>query len=148
MDKRTQTLVKKLRARDCRITPQRLALLELLFNSQEHPSAIQLYDQLRPQFPTLSLATVYKTLNLLKEMGEVREIGFSDGDSRYDAVKPFSHAHLMCTQCHSIVDADVPALLDEEQVLASHSGYKITGHRFDFFGICPKCQAQSQSDGA
>ena len=143
MDERIQTLVNKLRARECRITPQRLALLELLFNSQEHPSAGQLYDQLKPQFPTLSLATVYKTLNLLKEMGEVREIGFSDGDSRYDAVKPFSHAHLMCIQCHSIVDADVPALSDEERALATRSGYEITGHRFDFFGICPKCQSKS-----
>lgn len=142
MDERIQTLVKKLRARECRITPQRLALLELLINSEDHPSAGQLYDQLKPKFPTMSLATVYKTLNLLKEMGEIREIGFSDGDNRYDAVKPFSHAHLICTQCRSIIDADVPALFDEEQALAARSGYRITGHRFDFFGICPKCQSK------
>ena len=143
MDTKVQILVEKLRARECRITPQRLALLELLVNSADHPSAGQLYGQLKLRFPSMSLATVYKTLNLLKDIGEVREIGFSDGDSRYDAVKPFSHAHLMCTQCRTIIDADMPALYDEEQKLAAHSGYRITGHRFDFFGLCPACQSSS-----
>jgi len=143
MDERVEALLERLRARDCRITPQRLALLELLFNSIDHPSAGQLHDQLKLQFPTMSLATVYKTLNLLKEMGEIREINFGNGDNRYDAIKPFSHAHLICTQCHSIIDADVPAFSDEEQALAKRSGYQITGHRFDFFGICPKCQTNS-----
>ena len=145
MNEEIETLIEKLRMRECRITPQRLALLALLFSSQNHPSAGQLYKQLKPQFPTMSLATVYKTLNLLKEMGEVREIQFGDGDNRYDAVKPFSHAHLICARCHSIVDADVPALFDEEQALTTQSGYQITGHRFDFFGICPKCQVRAEN---
>ena len=143
MDKRVKTLVEKLRARECRITPQRLALLELLVNSAGSSQCRTAIRPTQAAIPTMSLATVYKTLNLLKEMGEVREIGFSDGDSRYDAVKPFSHAHLMCTQCHSIIDADMPSLFDEEQALATRSGYRITGHRFDFFGICPKCQSKS-----
>jgi Fur family peroxide stress response transcriptional regulator len=91
----------------------------------------------------MSLATVYKTLSLLKAMGEVREIGFGDGDNRYDAVKPFSHAHLICTQCRSIIDADIVSLEHEDAALAARSGYRITGHRFDFFGICPQCQSTS-----
>ena len=142
MNNRVEALVEKLRAQEYRITPQRLALLELLVNSRDHPSARQLYDRLKDRFPTMSLATVYKTLNLLKDMGEVREIGLSDRDKHYDAFKPFSHAHLICTQCGSIIDVDTPTLQNQEQALAQRFGYRITGHRVDFFGICPQCQAK------
>lgn len=142
MNSRVEELVEKLRAQACRITPQRLALLELLVSSHDHPSAGQLYEKLKKQFPTMSLATVYKTLNLLRDMGEVREIGLGDGDKRYDVFKPFSHAHLICTQCGSIIDVEMPTFQNQEQELAEHSGYRITGHRVDFFGICPQCQAK------
>ena len=68
----------------CRMTPQRLALLHILSAADNHPSAQQLYEELRQQFPTTSLATVYKTLNVLKDLGEVNEMGFGSGDNRYD----------------------------------------------------------------
>jgi Fur family peroxide stress response transcriptional regulator len=140
MDNRLETLIAKLREQDCRITPQRLALLDLLVNSDEHLSAAQLYERLQARFPTMSLATVYKTLNLLKDMGEVTEISFSDGDTHYDASNPTPHIHLICTQCHRISDAPFVATPDIAEELAAQTGYQITGHRFDFYGICPDCQ--------
>ncbi|UCC88671.1 MAG: transcriptional repressor, partial [Anaerolineales bacterium] len=79
---RFEELVNKLREREYRLTPQRIALLRLLAASEGHPSASQLYDQIKDHFPTTSLATVYKTLNVLKEIDEVLELGFSDGDNR------------------------------------------------------------------
>ena len=139
---RLETLIAKLRERDCRITPQRLALLEMLVHTDEHLTASQLYDRLLERFPTTSLATVYKTLSLLKEMGEVTEISFSDGDTHYDASDPTPHIHLICTQCHRISDAPDAAAPDIAEALAAQTGYQITGHRFDFYGICPECQAQ------
>lgn len=140
MDDRLETLIAKLRAGDCRITPQRIALLEMLIESDDHPSAAQLYERLLKRFPTTSLATVYKTLSLLKDMGEVNEISFSDGDTHYDASNPTPHIHLICTQCHRISDAPDVTAPDLTEELTARTGYRITGHRFDFYGICPPCQ--------
>lgn len=142
-DNRLEILVAKLRERDCRITPQRLALLDLLVNSDEHLSPAQLYERLQTRFPTMSLATVYKTINLLKDMGEITEISFSDGDTHYDASDPTPHIHLICTQCHRISDAPFITAPNLAEELSTQTGYRITGHRFDFYGICPDCQAGS-----
>ena len=140
LDERLETLIAKLREQECRITPQRLALLDMLVNTNEHLSAGQLYERLQTRFPTMSLATVYKTLSLLKDMGEVTEISFSDGDTHYDASDPTPHIHLICTQCHRISDAPFVAAPNLAEELAAQTGYQITGHRFDFYGICPDCQ--------
>jgi Fur family peroxide stress response transcriptional regulator len=88
-----------------------------------------------------SLATVYKTVALLKEMGEVREIGFGGGGNRYDGYDPSPHPHLICIECGRIVDLDLPALDELPQLVAREMGYRIIEHRFDFFGVCPQCQA-------
>jgi Fur family peroxide stress response transcriptional regulator len=137
---RFEELVNKLREREYRLTPQRIALLRLLAASDGHPSASHLYDQIKDQFPTTSLATVYKTLNVLREMGEVLELGFSNGDNRYDGNRPYPHPHLVCINCHSIVDPEVSLAQKLIQEVAEQSGYRLVGHRLDFHGVCPGCQ--------
>ena len=137
---RLDELVRKLRARDCRITPQRLAILRTLADSKGHPSVEQIYEQIRPDFPMTSLATVYKTVTLLKEMGEVLELGFGDGSNRYDGNRPYPHPHMICNHCGAIVDLEVPGLDALSQQAMEETGYAIVSHRLDFFGICPKCQ--------
>jgi Fur family peroxide stress response transcriptional regulator len=137
---RFEELVNKLREREYRLTPQRIALLRLLAASDGHPSASHLYDQIKGQFPTTSLATVYKTLNVLREMGEVLELGFSNGDNRYDGNRPYPHPHLVCINCHSIVDPEVSLAQKLIQEVAEQSGYRLVGHRLDFHGVCPGCQ--------
>lgn len=137
---RFEELVGKLRKRDYRLTPQRIALLRLLAASNGHPSAHQLYDQMKEQFPTTSLATVYKTLNVLKEMDEVLELGFSGDDNRYDGNKPFPHPHLICIRCQKILDSEVNLDQGLIQEVAQSSGYQIVGHRLDFYGLCPECK--------
>ena len=139
---RFEHLVAKLQEHDHRLTPQRVALLRLLAASQEHPSAADLYRQLREQFPTTSPATVYKTLALLKELGEVLELGFSNDDNRYDGNRPYPHPHLVCVRCHRIVDPEVSLLSTLEREVAERSGYEIVGHRLDLYGICPDCRRQ------
>ena len=137
---RYEELVNKIREREYRLTPQRLALLRLLAVGNGHPSASHLYDQIKDQFPTTSLATVYKTLNLLKEMDEVLELGFSDGDNRYDGNSPHPHPHLICINCRNILDADVTLAQSLVHEVAQSSGYQIISHRLDFCGVCPDCQ--------
>ena len=130
----------RLRERHCRVTPQRVALLRLLASSEGHPSAAHLYDQIRAQFPTTSLATVYKTLSLLDDMGEVLELGFSHDDNRYDGHNPHPHPHLICIRCRKIVDAEASLTQNLAQEMASGSGFRVVGHRLDFYGLCPDCQ--------
>jgi Fur family peroxide stress response transcriptional regulator len=140
---RFEELVAKLREREYRLTPQRIALLRLLTASDGHPSASQLYEQIKDQFPTTSLATVYKTLNVLKEIDEVLELGFSGDDNRYDGRKPYPHPHLVCIRCQRILDPEVSLAHSLVQEVAQSSGYRLVGHRLDFYGLCPDCQAST-----
>lgn len=137
---RLDKMVINLRERGYRITPQRLAILKILAVSKEHPNVDQIYEQVKVEFPMTSLATVYKTLVVMKELKEVLEIGLSDGSNRYDGSKPYPHPHLICTKCRKIIDADLESLRDMTQELAQDTGFKIVTHRLDFFGICPECQ--------
>ena len=141
---RYEALLKKLRQHDHRLTPQRVALVRLLSESEGHPSAAQLYDQLKEQYPTMSLATVYKTLNLLKDLDEVLELGFWDDDGRYDGKRPYPHPHLICIRCRNIIDPDVNLADDLTQQVAQLTGYQVLSHRLDFYGLCPACQQASQ----
>jgi Fur family transcriptional regulator, peroxide stress response regulator len=137
---RLQQMVEKLRAREFRITPQRLAVLEVLASSEHHPSVEMIYEQVRARFPTTSLATVYKTVALLKEIHEVLELGFPDRSNRYDGHVPYPHPHLICTRCGVIIDPDLSSLRDLAQEVAAETGFQILTHRLDFFGICRDCQ--------
>ena len=137
---RLDEILTKLRQRECRITPQRLAILNAFIQSDKHPSVEQVYDQVRINFPTTSLATVYKTVTLLKDVGEILEISFADGRNRYDGKKPYPHPHLVCTQCNRIVDPEVTLLDRLTSEVSQSTGYKIVSHQLEFFGICPACQ--------
>jgi len=145
---RFDELMNRLRERQCRMTPQRVALLRLLAFSEEHPSAARLYEQLKAQFPTTSLATVYKTLNLLDEMGEVLELGFSDDVVRYDVNKPYPHPHLICVHCRKIGDCDPGLAQGLDQQVAQQSGFQVIGYRLDFYGLCPACQDAEKKKSA
>jgi Fur family transcriptional regulator, peroxide stress response regulator len=137
---RLNDIITRLRERNCRITPQRVAILKIFLSSLEHPSVEQVYAQVRVNFPTTSLATVYKTVSLLKEIGEILEIGSAEGGNRYDGHKPYPHPHLICTQCKTIIDPAIRSLGQLTAEVAAVSGYRIVSHQIDFFGICPACQ--------
>ena len=137
---RFQELMNRLREREYRLTPQRVALLRLLAASDGHPSASHLYDRLQDQFPTTSPGTIYKTLNLLKDLDEVLELGFSDDDNRYDGNKPYPHPHVICVRCRKIMDLEVGMAQNLLQEAAQQSDFQIVSHRLDLYGICPDCQ--------
>jgi Fur family peroxide stress response transcriptional regulator len=135
---RLNDLLAKLKRAGHRITPQRLAILRVLARSKEHPSVEQIYRQMRKDFPTTSLATIYNTLECLREMGEVLELPLSGG-SRYDGRNPSPHPHVVCTVCGTIEDLDIHlgAVVDE---VAANRGYADVHHRLEFYGVCPRCQ--------
>ena len=137
---RLNTVIAKLRERGCRITPQRVEILKIFLNSQAHPSIEQVYEQVKGNFPTTSLATVYKTVHLLTEIGEILQIGSAAGGNRYDGNKPYPHPHLICTTCKTIIDPKLRLVDQLTTEVAKTSGYRIVSHQLDFFGICPECQ--------
>jgi Fur family transcriptional regulator, peroxide stress response regulator len=137
---RLETMIQKMREKGLRITPQRIAILRVLSKSKGHPSVESIYEQVKINFPTTSVATVYKNVSMLKELGEVLELSFGSESSRYDGNKPDPHPHLICTRCKKIIDPDLDSLKDVSRELVSETGFRITSHRLDFFGICPECQ--------
>ena len=133
-------IVDRLREAGHKLTPQRLAIVKILARSDGHPSVEKIHQLLSKDFPTMSLATIYRNVLLVKSLGEVLELGFADGSNRYDGNKPYPHPHLICTQCKSIIDPDVNQLDHLTAEVAETSGYKIVSHQIEFFGICPTCQ--------
>jgi Fur family peroxide stress response transcriptional regulator len=137
---RYQNMLQKVKLRGGRLTSHRLALLRLISVSEGHPNATELFEQMRTQFPTISLATVYKTLTLLKEEGEVLEIDLRD-ESRYDGNKPYPHPHLICQHCGKIIDGDdVTSTAALNQEIQKRYGFQVDHANMVFYGICDSCQ--------
>jgi Fur family peroxide stress response transcriptional regulator len=128
-----------------RLTPQRMAVCKLLIESDVHPTATMIYDELRPQFPSLSLATIYNTLDTLVSLGAVNVLGHAGDDHvHYDAeMEP--HVNLACIACHRIIDipSDYVQQLDSE--ISRASGYKLLGARVLYYGLCPECQSKTET---
>lgn len=141
---RFNEMMKKLKTKGCRLTPQRLAVVKILAASEDHLSADKIFERVKPDFPSTSLATIYKTVTLLKKIGELMEIGFVDDSNRYDGMRPYPHPHLICMKCKTMLDPDIPTLSELPKELAQKTGYQIVNHRLDFFGICPQCQRKEQ----
>jgi Fur family peroxide stress response transcriptional regulator len=136
---RFDELITALKERHFRLTPQRVELVRLIAASEGHPSAAQLYAKIRTRFPTMSHATVYKTLALLKEINQVLEIDLRD-DSHYDGNRPDPHSHLICMKCNRIVDGDLEFDRASIMKLEETSGYQIVRPQITFYGLCPECR--------
>ncbi len=139
---RFRQLIAALQERDFRLTPQRVELVRLIAASEGHPNANQFYEQIKLKFPTMSHATVYKTLALLKEINQVFEIDLH-GDSHYDGNRPQPHPHLICTKCNKIVDGE--GVLDQTllQKLEDETGFTILRPQISLYGICPDCKKEN-----
>ena len=140
---RFEIIIKKLRDNGHKITPQRLAIVKILARSEGHPSVENIHARIKNNFPTMSLATVYKNIILIKSLGEVLELGFPDGSNRYDGNKPYPHPHVICIQCKKIVDPDLDSLSEMEKEVELETNFKILNHRLDFFGICSNCKSEN-----
>lgn len=132
-------IAKILRDRGLKVTPQRMAIYSVLINTKSHPSAETIFKTLEPKNPTMSLATVYKTLESFKETGLVNEINLGDGFSRYDGITEF-HPHVICTKCGNVIDAQLENINPLIENIENSTGFKIQKKQMFFYGICPECQ--------
>jgi Fur family peroxide stress response transcriptional regulator len=141
IDQRLNQMLSKLKEHDFRFTPQRMAVLKVLAVSDGHPTVERIYETVRAEFPTTSIATIYKTVKLLKQLNEVLELGFPDGSNRYDGNKPYPHPHVICTTCKKIIDPNLGSIKDLTKEVFKKTGFQILNHRVDFFGTCRDCQS-------
>lgn len=137
---RFEIIAQKLRAHGFKLTPQRLAILKVLAKSEGHPRVEDIHAQIAQDFPTMSLATVYKNIALLKSLGEVLELGFPEGSNRYDGNNPHPHPHVMCIKCQTIVDPELESLEEMQNEVEQSTHFTILNHRLDFFGLCGNCR--------
>lgn len=139
MGEMVEKVVDALREGGYKVTPQRVAIVRALTSDRTHPTAEQIYERVKKEYPMMSPATVYKTLDLLKKIGKVQELGFADGGARFDPNMKL-HINLVCVRCGRIEDLQESSLRGLKKRVAAASDYRMTGHRVEFYGYCPRCQ--------
>ncbi len=133
------TLLKK---HGLKATPQRIAIYDYLLHTEAHPSVDTIYAALHPLHPTMSLATVYKTVESLREAGLVQQLNVGEECFRYDA-RTGSHPHIQCLRCRRVFDLDPAMFTDLPDRARTHSPFLITQAQLYFYGLCPECQGAS-----
>ena len=136
-----------LQERQHKMTPQRQVVLQIFLDHPgEHLSAEDVHGILRDNKSEIGLATVYRSLELLSELGILQKMEFGDGCSRYEVntIDPtrHHHHHLICTQCGKVEEFDDDLLENLEHDIEQKTGFQVVDHHVKFFGICKECQAK------
>jgi len=134
-----KSALEALKEKGVRMTPQRHAILAYLYQTNSHPTADEIYKALEGNFPNMSVATIYNNLKAFKEIGLVQELTFGDNSSRFEITKTI-HYHVLCTECGHIEDLEYPCVSDIEALAEERTGFKVSYHRVEVLGLCPKCQ--------
>ena len=136
----------RLREVGLKLTPQRFAVLDYLVGSNGHPTAEQITTNLNRRFPRASRATIYNTLNALRDAGLVNEVYMDDAIARYDAnIDP--HHHFVCRLCDKLEDVPVEAV----GKLPGHklkSGYQVESYEIVMRGVCAACAQRKRQSKA
>jgi len=122
-----------------RNTRQRQVILEELRKLTSHPTAVALYEIVRRRLPKVSLATVYRNLELLDRTGEIQKLDAGAAEARFDGSSE-RHDHIRCVKCGRVGDISGPPLELSLDVKDDYGGYRVLGHRVEFIGVCPECE--------
>lgn len=138
----TEELTELFRAQGRKVTPQRQRIFGVLQGDVTHPSAEAVYERVRPEMPTISLKTVYQTLNDLAELGEVAALDLGTGSVRFDPNVEIAHQHLVCLSCGKVRDVTV-----EVKGLSvppgEVQGYEVHSAEVVFRGLCGQCRSST-----
>ncbi len=121
-----------------RMTKQKRIILEILRNTDCHPSADWVYEQAKKQIPDISLGTVYRNLNVLKDLGEILELNYGSTYSRYDG-HATNHYHFVCEHCNKLVNVDMPVYQGLDKMVQDTMNFQVNYHRMEFYGVCDDC---------
>lgn len=133
-----EKLTKVLRNHSMKITPQRLMIFQILENNTSHPSAEEVFKRVKKIYPAVSFTTIYKTLEVMRDLGELQELTIDGSRKHYDP-NTSAHHHIICTSCKNILDifedfsphVKLPASFD--------TNYLISHFQVSFYGICSEC---------
>ena len=133
-------IIRKLSKQGYRLTPQRMMILEAVERADSHISAEEIYTQILARYPHLNISTVYRTLELLKELGLVTETDLGDGRVRYHSMKKGRHHHLVCQKCGAIIDLDESVLSPLKVALLREYKFSADLRHLAIFGRCANCR--------
>ncbi len=143
MDTLIERLKSKLTEKGYKLTTQRRIILDVILENQgNHLSSEEIYDKVKSKYPEIGLATVYRTLQLLEELGIVYKVNFNDGYNRYEvssSTGDHRHHHLVCLKCGKVIEVKLDLLENLENRIEKESKFKIVDHNVKFFGYCEEC---------
>ena len=123
-----------------RLTGQRQLLLDLIGEHGGHLDATELFRLARARSPRLSLATVYRTVALLRDLGLVDEVHLGEEHHHYELKPNQEHAHIVCTRCGRVVEFTSPLVAHLRTAIAGEYGFEVTGAQIDLSGLCEQCR--------
>ncbi|MDR3589103.1 MAG: Fur family transcriptional regulator [Negativicutes bacterium] len=137
----TEEIIKRLREKGCKITPQRRAVIQSLLNFDKFPTASEVFNDIRPANPDVGLDTVYRNLNLLVDIGVVNQINLPGKDTKvFELALGGHHHHLICIGCGNANCLDYCPVDEKGLQQAAGSEFKIVGHSLELYGYCKKCR--------
>lgn len=122
-----------------RMTRQRTVILETLCRLHSHPTADELYEEVRRELPNVSLGTIYRNLDVLARLGRVRRLESGGAQARFDG-ETSPHYHVRCQRCGKVDDVPMTAGTRIRRPRKSAHGFQILDHRIEFEGLCPACR--------
>ena len=128
-----------------RMTNQREIILRELKKSKRHLSADELYDKVKKIMPRISLATVYRNLEILSEAGLIGKLEISGRQKRFD-YDATDHDHIYCAVCHRVDNLNIERQGLHTKEIKAVKGYSITGYRLEIVGVCPVCQKKENQE--
>ncbi|ACQ51550.1 Fur family transcriptional regulator [Clostridium botulinum] len=141
-----EKLKEELKSKGYKLTPQRRAIIDMIKKHEgSHLTTEELYDLVKEECPEIGLATVYRTVQLLEEMGVIYKLDLDDGCSRYELVNKdenHQHHHLICSKCNKVIEVKDDFLEDLEENIEEEYNFKIENHSLKFYGICKECQGK------
>ena len=133
------SIIRALREEGLKVTPQRLAIGDVLVEREEaHPGASLIWREAKKRIKKLSLSTVYATLKELARHGVIKQLQFDRMENRYEC-NPDKHVNLICEKCKDIMDYAVPVSIEPKEI-AKKTGFELTDMRLECYGLCERCR--------
>ncbi|ADL51324.1 Fur family transcriptional regulator [Clostridium cellulovorans] len=139
-----ESIAKVFREKKLKLTPQRIAVYKYLLSTTSHPSAEVIYKAIQEDYPTMSFATVYKTLKTLTSVNLVQELNVGEGNFRYDA-NVDAHPHIQCIECGRVDDIHNVSFENLNSVVSEFSDYTVLSNQIYFYGVCGECKSKNIS---
>ncbi len=132
-----------LRQHSYKLTPQRRVVIQAIASNQDHLTPTAIYERVHQHHPSIGFVTIYRTLEILAQLGLICELHAGGSCRSYTISAPGHHHHLICSNCSRVIDFTGCELGKVEQDLSSKTGFRIEGHLLEFIGLCQACQKEA-----